>query len=948
SFKLFVERNINEKDNFYRLLFFPLVYGVAYSISSIFVVLKVFENFFRPFDIYWSINFAHWAVESSHNFYTIFKNSLRIAASITIGAIVSYISLSMVGRSVWPNCFIFLVYTFLATDYYSPIVHLKFVLASFISIGTCTLTCIIFRMNFGSGLFIKTTVNIFDEIRSYIRLSQKQINLIMHINNDFYIIHKHYKNKLDFHYYEYSNQLNQLNLYLNDSRKECFGMENLVYHYEKIQILLERNHKKLYAIGFGLRQDCTLSVSSKLLPILPLLNQLISETENIFNTMEKQLQKKYAHSDNHTYRKWFKEQHEKHINNPEEYEKECDKIDLRDSNIPFKVNQLEIVLNISDKSNFKPNSLEWQQNEINKAFNRIEKIIEEMEQTFTTIFYEKTLFNPHEDNSLSKIFYSMAGFKSFSLEQKFLSKEVFLVSYHLSLKRFRPREFRFLANFFKNIKHWFLNFKKNRRIQRNSMDQDLAHPINLNKKQLIISNFKGFVMNRILFNWFYSLKYSLVIGILSVVIYEIQKHSDFILFDRLAWLLDTFILVCQPDLGAIAFVSSMRIIGTMIGGFMAFACVVLCKLGQSNAAAAFIYIGYSFFTITLCAFLIQGQPFDTMLQIIIFTYSVISVPQFFARQEDIIFALFKILYVTLGVILVLIVAIIVPYFDFRQLEKNLYRIPKAIVEMVDFLMEYSFNEKEMVKMDENQDESLINANPLETINNNNNNINNNINNNNNNKPISFRNYRILIGKKYIKLRTIFPAQRRLLIDSGFELIFQYKKYQKINHILKSIEELHNLFGALEFMIIQSNDQSKMRSIGSRVKDENRLLMDDLQHTSDLLSQLPPEKDNIGFTKRISSKLQLSVTQDHSIELCDKLIIHLNRVLVQDYSKLSVLQFHRINAILFSLYCFVDEYHNVFNSLVSYKNIIVINKLNNNNYRNTSNEKDLKEQLNILN
>ncbi|KAK5574923.1 hypothetical protein RB653_010177 [Dictyostelium firmibasis] len=988
SITVFFQRN--SKYDFLLMIYYSLLFTSAFCIGSILLVVSSIRHFFLAFELFWLLVITTTAIVSSEHFYGIIKNAVRLCVAVILGATLSYISFSMVGRSVWPNVFIFFVILLLGTgpmmtsklcpfylfkfvfltyyyltfedtfrkEFYSPIDELLFTLGSAASFGSCLLTCLLLRAPFANILFIQSSNVIIKRSISYIKELKKQTNFVFSSNNNFKIYYKDidensktddFIKKLEIQFHDYSDRLNHLDQMLSDSKKE-FWAKHYIQHYERIQILFERNLKKLITIGFEVNGEINDKIRFEIEPIIPQVNKLFDEILYIFKQMGHQLKYKFIHTKNDEQYQWFQN------SIASKYYNDLDKKDEDDHT--FYYNHLNFIYDVNDFKDIKENSLEWNQLQINKSFERINEIIGNIDTLFETIFKDAPLFNPNVDNSLSKVYILLKCLNSFCSEQKLLSKEIFLVAYHNSLNRNRPQEYLAIVATIKRFFNYITTHKQRKQkrleLERKRNEEFPDHTrIKIKMKEKLKIYFTHLLKDRLLYNWQFTIKYSLVSAGGAVAIYEIKKHTQFQLFEMLNWMLNAYIVTAGPDVGAMGALTFVRVIVLIIGGFLGYACVVISELGGNDSSKALIYIGFSFSVIFLFGVVLNFQMFKGMITNIVFTFSVVSIP-LYESGSNIIFTLYRIGYVVLGFILVFLLSMVVPYYDYRELEKNLFKIPFLIIELVDYLFYYSFeplhqSNKTLLSIPYNQTNENYVFNKIDY-----NNFShvNNINSEHSFKiaeKITIDQYKSIFSEKYINLRRIFPSQRNLLLDSNFELLFKRGKFYEIENILLSIQHFHDLFGALEFVFVESFE-THIRTIGKESRNQVRELFDDMELSSTLLCHFQVEKDNLGRVIRDSSLPFLTHKRDNGIDLMNKVVLRVNS-LVSNYN-IPTLEKHQLNATLFVLFNFVKQYHLIFKKLMDRKDLMVKNSrvstLNNNNYKISSNLVDVKENiLNIL-
>ncbi|KAM9971483.1 hypothetical protein ACTFIW_011461 [Dictyostelium discoideum] len=980
SITVFFQRN--SKHDFLLMVYYSLLFTSSFCIGSVLLVISSIRHFFLAFELFWLLVIATTAIVSSEHFYGIIKNVIRLCVAVIMGSILSYISYSMVGRSIWPNCFIFFVILLLGTgpmmtsklcpfylfkfvfltyyyltfedtfrkEFYSPIDNLLFTLGSAASFGSCLLTCLLLRAPFANILFIQTSNTILKRSISYIKQLKLQTNLVFSRNNNFKIYYRDIDEyskrktndlilKLQFQHQDYSERLNHLDQMLSDSKKE-FWAKNYIQHFERIQILFERNLKKLIAIGLKINDEIDDKIRNQIEPIIPQVNILFDEILKIFEEMGNQLKYKFIHTNNNDNSQWFND------TIASDYYKDLDKKDENDHS--FFYCHLDFIYKINGLKDIKENSLEWNQIKINKSFEIIDETISKIDQLFESIFKEAPLFNPNVDNSLSKVYILLKCFNTFCLEQKLLSKEIFLVSYHNSLNRNKPQEYLAIIATIKRIWKYIKTYKQRKleKIENQRNTNEDTTPI----KEKFKLYFMHFLKDRILYNWQFTIKYSLVSAGGAVAIFEIKKHTKFQLFEMLNWMLNAYIVTAGPDIGALGALTFVRVIVLIIGGFLGYASIIICEFGQNDASKALIYIGFSFAIIFLLGIILNFQIFKGMITNIVFTFSVVSIP-LYENGSNIIFTLYRIGYVVLGFILVFILSMIIPYYDYRELEKNLFKIPFLIIELVDYLFYYSFEQpihesnKTLLSIPYNENNENYVFNNIDY-----NNF-SHVNNINSEKSfkisemITIDQYKSVFSEKYINLRRIFPAQRNLLLDSKLELIFKKSEFKNLENDLLSIQYFHDLFGVLEFAFVESHE-THIRTIGKETREQARRLFDELELSSTLLCHIQEERDNLGRVIRSSSLPYISQKRDNGIDLMNQLIDHVNSQ-ISNYN-IPTLEKHQLNATLFALHSFVKQYHLIFKKLILKKESMVNNSkvfiLNNNNYKINSNMIDVKESI----
>ncbi|KAM9947861.1 hypothetical protein ACTFIT_001197 [Dictyostelium discoideum] len=1047
---------LQRKERIYYLnyIFFALVLAFAYSVGLIFLVINSFRIFYRNLETLWISILSIFVLSCTDNYYQVFKDSCKHILAIFLGGVVSIASISMVGRSVWPNVFINIVFFFISSglfltsnffsflhaknmfityyfmvwllhypspigDYfYSPVPQLKFLSVACVSLGVCMFTCLILRYSFATDLFQQTSNQILRQSSEFLKVLGKDLNLLIikSINsdrNDYSIQEEEFYNKirnnlfqdipmdqlvcnrllanqkkstlddLQFIYYEYSRLLNRLGCVLKQSKKEIWS-QDLFIHLDNLQILFERNHKKLYALRFGLCDDFPNEICKRIIiPLLPYIEILLKECNYIFNVMSKQLSLRLTHdSNNKIFENWFNNYHNnsnhnnifdkpinetninlhninnnKHNNNNNNNNNEDIQLNYSSSSTTTNCDSsssccsscntinnfkcLNLILN-ENKDNFRINSMEWYQLEINKSFETIDKTVLKMQDIQNKILDLNFLIDQNYRDILSRVSFFIRGFEKFSVEQKTLSSQVFLLSYHLSLTRQYPQEVKIFYGVINSIKSYFKNYNQNKLIEKLNKKKEIEQfpppilQIKFTKKEKINKLIDYFIFKRILFNWLFSLKYSLASSILAVVVYELTLHSKFIFFRNMEWIPIIFIVSSSPITGAIANQTVLRIIGSIFGGFMGYAALVLMCLPNTRVGQAFIFIGFSFFTIALSFLIVKQQPFEKLVIYIVFGYSVVTQFQYEAWTHDIIPTILRICHICIGLLFVAIVGYILPYYDYRQLEKNLYQLPFGIIKTFTFLMSFSFiNSSEQIINNDDDDDTNEDLSSNYSLNSSNeSNYSNNIEQqqvwkkdniipNISKQGLSFQQYRFLLSKVYIELRTNFPIQRTLLMDAQFELTFRQSKYERIEHIFISIQQLHNIFGALDFIVSESN-QISLQCIGNTVKDKLFLLLVELNITSQYLYNIASfEKDRFRVDQR------KPIDRDNSLLICNDLINTIRERI--DIGNLSILKIQHLNAIIFILNQFITQYNLVFNLLYDFIKRVNIKKIKTNNY-----------------
>ncbi|EGC37646.1 hypothetical protein DICPUDRAFT_97180 [Dictyostelium purpureum] len=1045
---------LQRKERLYILnyLFFALVLAWAYSAGLIFLVINCFRIFYNNLETLWISILSVFVLSNTDNYYQVIKDSIKHTLAIFIGGVVSIASISIVGRHLWPNVFIMLVFYFVGSgffltsnffnflhaknmfityyfmvflvhfprpfgDYfYSPVPQLKFLSVAVLSLIVCVVTCSLLRYSFATGLFVQVSNQLLKQSSCFIKLLGKDlgIHIIKSVNCDrdnlnsledevIYnrirdslfkgvpcnqllcnrLLSKEKKETLDsiqFVYHEYSRLLNKLDCVYKQSKKE-FWSKNLFIHLERVQILFERNHKKLYALKFGLDEDFPIEICNRIIPLIPYIETLLKECEYIFCVMSKQLSLRYTHDEtNKGFIEWF----ENHHNNLEShnYDKPinetkinntCDccyynddivnTIDkdsfseccFKDNIHPFNQTLDETLK--KNKDSFRTNSMEWYQIQINNSFETINSTVLKMQSLQNRNLDRNFLTDPEYKDIISRVSFFVRGFEKFSMEQKTLSTQIFLLSYHNSLNRRYPQEIKLLIGYYNWIVDYFKNYKENKRLrQQLKQKESEAFPPNLQvmytRKEKLKIIIEYFIFKRLLFNWLFSLKYAVACSTLAIAVYEITIHSSFILFQNMDWTPIIFIVSYSPIIGALPIVTFLRIIGTILGGFMGYAALVLMGLVGSRVSQAFVYIGFSFFTITFSFLLVKLQAFEKLVIFIVFGYSVITQFQYETWTHDIIASLLRIMYLCIGILLVMIVGYILPYYDYRQLEKNIYQVPFGIIRTFTFLMSFSFIKNETVH--NHNDHNIHNSN---------NNIphsysNNSLNNDTiseyslksyeslestsslssswsryleqyddiipelSRRGLSFQHYRMLISKISIELRSNFPIQRTLLMDAKFELMFRTKKFKRIEHIYLEIEQLHNIFGALDFIVSESN-QVNLQIIGGTVKSQLMKLLNEMNTTAHYLYNIAAFKKD-----RFKQEKYKTVDRDNSLQLCEELLDGI-RSNINTFN-LTIVQIQHLNAIIFILNQFVQQYNLVFNLLYDFIKRIDIKRVRTNN------------------
>ncbi|KYQ91391.1 hypothetical protein DLAC_08350 [Tieghemostelium lacteum] len=692
--------------------------------------------------------------------------------------------------------------------------------------------------------------------------------------------HEHFVKKLVYEGQEYSRMLNQLNVYFKEYQGE-FWNQSYIGTFERLSILLARNHSKLLAIQVSLtKEPLTKENSKKILPLLPHIQIVISQTIKIFSIMEKQLSGKYIH---------FHSIHGRLHNH----------LDVSGDFLSIQINDT------TEKNKKLIKSIELSQFKILKSFEIISKEADIIQEKYKNIFcYQPGNISQFDD--IFRLHFFIRSLLRFSKDQKYLSTLVYSLSiqltnenyFHLVKKCLIGHLYYFKSLFgrlFRSIVHLF-------RKPKTKIDNDF-YKIHFTWWESIKMLWENIVVKRVLFNWKYSLGHAFCVSALSIGYWEITSNSDFILFKNSGWIVTTFLSVNNPSFGDISFISVLRFIGTLVGSFSGYAITVLYILADPPGSS-FIFISLSFVFFCVVTFISKHQDFEKIILYFVYSYTVISYLPYSTTDPIIIYALLRTLHISIGILIVFLFSLVFNRnYDHVQLEKSIYALPFKITSTFNYLMAYCIGDvsllQETINYFKPSPYNFIRSDIMEL------------------RKLDKRKFIDTINKQIDNIRSILPQNRALLLKSKFEVTIKSKQYEDLKAIEHATVLLYNQLLALDFITVDraSGDQF-VHDIFIVIAPKLIELMAELDYGSrSLLSLL----DNKEAAHCQSMRTEIEVVPIFK-EISDQISGYIEEREIIDNYKL-----HQISAIQYSFQSFLKCYEELISLVSRYNGTIVFTK-----------------------
>ncbi|KAF2075108.1 hypothetical protein CYY_003585 [Polysphondylium violaceum] len=732
--------------------------------------------------------------------------------------------------------------------------------------------------------------------------------------------HLYFKDSLEKLNVEYSRTLNRMEVLLKETLKE-FWNKDFFSFYKEISWQLEKNHRHLFTIRTAAVENLSKKSSHKIFHLLPYINTLIHQSYTIFRIMEKQLSKKYKPAN-------FKKNHMVYLRKTKHASEEdlFDQVDLTEISTAA---SLESSINRLKYRQYK--TLEYSQFKILICFETISKTIDEMNAKYSELHNPEnyTSFDTIEEDS--RVSFLLRSIKKFSKEQKLLSSTVFLLSLKLWSDK-RPQKIRMIASYLNHIKLYFTEERYKRKLQKENRHSkyrkefpDIIQPhFSLAEKAKYF--YKTVILTRFLKFWRFQLQLSLGFSVFSLVYYELKIHSNFILFRNLGWAVITFTLINAPSIGAIGFLSIARLGGTIAGSFLGYASAELYSL-TVDPGRDFIFLGVSMVLVFFFSMITIFQPFDKFILYFILTYIVIAYLPYPTNNPDIIISLFRTLHITFGIILVLVLSTLInPYYDHQELEKKVYTYPTSITQSFNFLVSNELIGRTNVA--KKNLTSFYRASRFSAI--------------QRNIPsfLTKAGFKFLMSEQLNTIRHQLPVQRALLFNSRFELYpFQLSKFKELQEIVKVEARLYSNLINLEFIIVERNENEKIKELSERCTPNLIKLMSEIDNGAQYLVSLMRSNS---FTVDSSNNIVLQdpvVSENCSLELTNEIIKDISAYIYENrYNKDVLNKLQHISAIVFTLKSFVKTYDQLLKLLIKFSNTLVLKRVDNNNHNNDNDTK----------
>ncbi|KAF2077896.1 hypothetical protein CYY_000774 [Polysphondylium violaceum] len=594
------------------------------------------------------------------------------------------------------------------------------------------------------------------------------------LNNILFNYKKSFKKSKD----NYSLILNNLYKYQKESNGE-FWKQKTVSYFKEITGFLEKNFNLIVVLANSIDKELSNSKFAFLVKIIPSLNELILLSNNIFIIMENQLSGNYFN-----FKSWV--------------------------------------------HNEIPPALEYSQLKIFNYFDRLETVIEQIRKQFQTI--DSTFLGK---NHLCGFHFLLTTITKFSRDQKILSSLIYSLCCEIYLHKifYHPQVIFHIFIYFRNSKQF--NSNNNNSNNNNQYPIELEPKFNFQEKCIYLMKYLSY---RLFYRWIFTVKFAIALSILSIGFFETTKHSNFILFRNMSWFIITFIFIMTPSAGGSIFYCFMRFFGTILGVWLAYTGGVLFSLPKSSVAQAFIFVGWSFVIFFCIYFFCKSKPFNNFINFFTLSYATISFPEYSISEPLVINSLLRAFHIIIGVSIVLGVTLILPHYDFIDLETNLLNISKktsaTLKKLYGFYLEtnwgYDIN---------NQKDNLIQTPPLE--------CNNMVNLcTTKRKCLSRCFFKKITIETFVQLRSDISQQRILLFKSRFELFFNRKRFNQLKILLEHLSNLYTILICCEFIFdsrfIGSN-QFKYE-IKGKLLNQITTIINQIESSSEMIQKLIESKN----------------------------------------------------------------------------------------------------------
>ncbi|KAN0048126.1 hypothetical protein ACTA71_002521 [Dictyostelium dimigraforme] len=692
-----------------------------------------------------------------------------------------------------------------------------------------------------------------------------------------------------------SRNLNHMEKYLVEAKKEFWNKE-LFGYFNELSYLLETNHKKLLTINTAVLENIGSETSQTLLEILPHLNTLISTLVKIFKIMEKQIDKKYKpaeitpqliNDENFDTTTLFQGIDMKNISDITDLKK--GKHFLRST---------ESIQRIGGLRKYK--TLEYSQYKILTCFDCVDKTIKDINDILGEIYDPETSFSVKNIDEETRVNFLISAFKKFSKDQKVLASTVFLLSHSLWNKKSGRRQH--LTMIRKTLSKWYNNILELKgKIKKEDYPRQFPQ-VHFTLKERVLEIWE-LIKKRVLVKWRYSLSFSIGVSVFSIVYYELKIHSNFILFRNLAWAVITYSLVSTPTVGALAFYSTLRVIGAVLGSILGYACAEIYSR-TTDPGRAFIFVFSTFLCTFLSCVMTRAKSFEKLVTFFILSFVVVAFLAYPSNSPSIIISLFRMMHILFAVLLVLVISVLFsPFYEHKQLKTNLYQFPFKVTQSFNFLI----------------CNTLIDPNVIPPR----------------SRPLFYRpskfnyiqpglpiemnqkQFKELLSKQLNLLRYQIPIQRTLLFHSRYELLpFQKSKYYRLRRLLYTETKLFHSLLALEFITVSALPKKHLNEIGKLITNNLLKLMSELDYTT----------RSYMINIRSTLKDERIVQENQSKIICNEIARDIGEYIYKNrYDRESLNLLRYCSAIIFCLISFVDLFNLVFDKVVKLSSTSVLKR-----------------------
>eukprot|EP01133_Synstelium_polycarpum_P015298 gene15298-18118_t len=701
--------------------------------------------------------------------------------------------------------FYLLTYSVVPTDY-SPYVFFKFYLSSLATVAVVTVTCLVLRPYFSSTLLIRTSTTLLAKSRRMLLLVGTQIESgtrvltseappSARVHHDATLLNLRTSSSavratntvdiffpLDVYSYnttlpameatyiarrveegvEFKEQLRQVNtsyskymsrlyMYLADSRKEAWR-ESLMPSFQDLAQRLERNHRILLSLHVSILPYISQRISAILLPLLPYINVLIEESTRMFVIMEKQLLTCIGHR--HRLKRTAK----------------------------------LVDISITPDTPIRWTTLDESQRLVMATFESIDSISFDLRRKYNKLLPSSQGHQCGFDYELSRFHFFIVGIVRFAEDQKQLSATIYHISTNFCTKRhvmiacYIRSIFRYASSLFSRMLH-----------KDHYPFPPLLSRVKFNTQEKVHRMTKPLI-DRLLCEWRFSLRFAISVSLLSIGCFEIQSNSNFILFRNLPWFVITVTLVIAPTVGSSSFFSMLRIVGTIVGAFVAYGVAVLFSLPSNRAIRAVIFMSLTFVLVLPSTLFFKNKSYQQVIIFFVLTYCSIAFPMFTDDgNPSVIPSLLRTFHITMGVIVLLLVSVIIfPSYDYQKLETNLLYL--------------------LYDMD--------------------------------------------ISLQLKAIRASIASQQALLFNARYELIFHQRRYHRYKDLVSLVSKLYTDIVSLEFIskLISDNNSSILVELKDKTNVQilaRQLLTELLNsgHSVELVKKIESEFQTLFYNTR---------------------------------------------------------------------------------------------------